>query len=142
MTRPRTTEEWKTLRLTDADAYNLAIQVDEIEKNGGDPPVIDRKAAVSVSASPVPPQPDCYSKAEIDGRTQGVVRAVKETMVLVFEDIQRILGGKKAKKNGSIVAAAAAAFEPLEKRIGDLERRLSALDTRITAASINNRSLQ
>jgi hypothetical protein len=66
--KSRTPEEWKTLRLTDPDAYALAIDVDEIERNGGIPIVTTRDSLTA--APPVPPQPDCYSKAEIDGRTQ------------------------------------------------------------------------
>jgi hypothetical protein len=93
---------------------------------------------------------------EIDGKISGLTLAVKEFLVQAFEDIGRVLDGKKTQKNGRIIKAAAAAFEPLQKRlctledfsetisgrIDELNRQIAALDARIAAASINNRRLQ
>jgi hypothetical protein len=50
----RTKEQWQLLKNIDQEAYNLAVEVDEVERNGGDPRIVDG-SKTKQPAIPAPP---------------------------------------------------------------------------------------
>jgi hypothetical protein len=79
----RSEAQWKALHILDREAWALAVQKDEDERNGA------AKAAMP-AAQPISTEPITYSKTEIGGFIGTAIRVIARQIKPLFERVEEL----------------------------------------------------
>lgn len=140
MTKWRTPEQWALFRATDPDAFNLAVQFDEIQRAGGDPRFIDRTAQPATPA-PIAPVVAAQEPPPAPAQDQFLCREERDALI---KALSSVIGKYVAESLMPLQAA----IDTLDSQIAckaDAAQLLNIkaeLESRIVAMTINARAMQ